>query len=331
MSEVIIAVDLGGTKIRAARLDNRLNIIERHQMLTLAHEGLAPTLDRIKHIIRQVLPTDGTPITGIGISAPGPLNPLTGVVVAPPNLEGWHNVPLSDILNEAFGVPVYVGNDANVAALAEALLGAARGFRHVIYVTVSTGIGSGIIVDGRLLLGEEGLAAEAGHIIMITEGERVSSLEKEAAGPALARQTRERIAAGEASIIQQWVKGDLSKIDAVMVGQAAQQGDALAVSVVQRGGRMVGLGIVSLLHLFNPEVVVVGGGVANMGDMLFEPLRSAVQMHCIDEAYWRHLKIVPATLGDNVSIIGAASLVATRGGQEDVGEVGAALQELGGA
>lgn len=331
MSGVIIAVDLGGTKIRAARLDNRLNILERHQTLTLAHEGLKSTLDRIKQIIKHVLPTDGTLVTGIGISAPGPLNPITGVVVAPPNLEGWHNVPLSDILNEAFQVPVYVGNDANVAALAETLMGAARGFRHVIYVTVSTGIGSGIIVDGRLLLGEQGLAAEAGHIIMMTEDEHVSSLEKEAAGPSLARQVRERVARGEASIVREWVKGDLSKIDAVMVGQAAQQGDELAMSVVRRGGWIVGLGIVSLLHLFNPEVVVIGGGVANMGEMLFDPLRTAIQKYCIDEAYWRNLKIAPAMLGDNVSIIGAASLVATRGGQEDVADVSAALQALGGA
>ncbi|MCB9453423.1 MAG: ROK family protein [Anaerolineaceae bacterium] len=324
MSDVIIGVDLGGTRVRVARLNHRLEILSRHETLTHADEGLEATLTRIKQQIRSALPTDGTAVAGIGISAPGPLNPTTGVIVAPPNLPGWHNVPLGDILYDEFDIPVYTGNDANVAVLAETVHGASRGFRHVIFITISTGIGSGFIVDGKLLLGKEGLAAEAGHVVILA-GERVSTLEKEAAGPALARQARARIQAGESSVMHAMVNGNLSKIDGAVVGHAAQQGDALALDIVRYGGRIVGLGIASLLHLFNPEIVVLGGGVSQLGDLLFDPLRKAVETYTIDDAYWRDLQIVPAGLGENVSIVGAGALVATRGGVEDITEVAAKI------
>jgi glucokinase len=318
-SESLIAVDLGGTRVRAARLSPTLEIEMRQEMLTEDERGLEATLERIKDMIRAVWPQDGKSVEGIGISAPGPLNPLTGVVVAPPNLKGWHNVPLANILRDAFGVPVFVGNDANVAGLAETVMGAARGYRHVIFMTVSTGIGSGMIIDGKMLLGKVGLGAEAGHIIMVA-GNRVSTLEKEAAGPSLARKARARIEAGEPSSIRELVKGDLTQISGATVGKAAQSGDPLALDIVREGGRMVGLGLVSLLHLFNPEIVIVGGGVSNLGDLLFTPMREAIQEYCIDRAYWTDLHIERAALGENVSIFGAAALVVTQGGLTDVSQ-----------
>jgi glucokinase len=325
MSNVVIGVDLGGTRLRAASLSRELQIIERHETLTHAQEGPDATIERMKQMIAQVLPKDGSKVDGIGISAPGPANPITGVIVAPPNLPGWHNVPLVDILNKEFGVPVYLGNDANVAALAEVVRGAARGYRHAIYITVSTGIGGGVISDGRMLLGKEGLGAEAGHMIMVVENDHVSTLELEAAGPALARKAVARIKAGEKSLITELVNGDLSQVSGRVVGNAASAGDVLAVDVVRRGGWMVGLGIVTLLHLFNPEIVVLGGGVTNVGDLLFKPLREAVEKYALDASYWRDLKIVPSGLGEDVSIFGAAALVVTQGGQEDVQKVMAKL------
>jgi glucokinase len=320
MPEAIIGLDLGGTRVRAARLSHDLIIDERYETLTDDERGLEATLVTIKDMVRSVLPKDGTSVAGIGVSAPGPLNPATGVVVAPPNLKGWHNVPLGDILKSEFGLPVYVGNDANVAGLAETVRGAAIGCRNVIFITISTGIGSGMICDGKMLLGKEGLAAEAGHIILLAD-DLVSTLEKEAAGPALARKARRRIENGAKSLIQEMVNGDLDQISGATVGHAAQQGDSLALEIVRDAGRMVGLGMVSLLHLFNPEILVFGGGVSTLGDLLFDPMREAIQTYCIDTAYWRELRIVPAALGENVSVIGAASLVVTRGGVVDVAEV----------
>lgn len=318
MTKDIIAVDLGGTRIRVARMDEHLQMQERYETLTLAHEGLDATMGRIKQSVRHVLPKDVSHVDGIGISAPGPLNPVTGVIVSPPNLPGWHNVPLRDILEDEFGVRVFTGNDANVAALAETLLGAARGYRHVIYITHSTGVGGGIIVDGKMLLGKEGLGAEYGHIIMIVDGDRVSTLETEVAGPDMALQASRRIEAGEKSLIGEMVHGKLSEISGSIVGDAAVQGDRMALEIVRRSGRLMGLGIVTLLHLFNPEIVVMGGGVSKLGELIFEPMRTAIQQHCIDPAYWRDLKLVTAGLGDDVSLYGAAALVATDGGVADI-------------
>lgn len=316
----IIGVDLGGTRIRAALLDRQLNALHRVETLTRAEDGLDATLERIKEQIARVLPEDQV-IGGIGVSAPGPLNPTTGVVVHPPNLPGWQDVPLSQILRERFDVPVYIGNDANVAALAETTRGAARGYRHAIYITVSTGIGSGIIIDGRLLLGHRGLAAEAGHMVMLV-GEHVSTLEEEAAGPDMAAQARQRIETGERSAIIDMVRhGDLSQITGSIVGRAATKGDPLALDIVQRSGTLVGCGIVNLLHLFNPEIVIVGGGVSTLGDLLFKPMREAIQKYTIDDDYWRELVITTPDLGEDVSIIGAAALVVTNGGVEDVTRV----------
>lgn len=320
MAEKIIAVDLGGTRVRAARLNQQLEIEMREEMLTEDERGLEATLERMKDMIRAVWPKDNASVRGIGVSAPGPLNPMTGVIVRPPNLKGWHNVPLGNILRDAFGVPVYVGNDANVAGLAETVMGAARGCRHVIFITVSTGIGSGMIVDGKMLLGKAGLAAEAGHTILVVN-DKVSSLEKEAAGPALARKAGLRIKAGEESIMSEMVDGDLTQISGATVGRAAQQGDRLALEIVREGGRFLGLGIVSLLHLFNPEIVVIGGGVSNLGELLFTPMREAIREHCIDPSYWQELRTEQAALGENVSIFGAASLVLTQGGMGDISQV----------
>ncbi|MBI5670451.1 MAG: ROK family protein [Chloroflexi bacterium] len=324
MPDTIIGVDLGGTRVRAARLDPHLNILYREETLTRDEDGLDATLARIKDLIRSVLPKDHAPIAGIGISAPGPLNPLTGVVVAPPNLKGWHNVPLGDILRAEFGVPVYVGNDANVAGLAETVMGAGRGYRNVIFITLSTGIGSGIIIDGRMLLGTVGLAAEAGHMTLVV-GDRITTLEKECAGPALARKARERIERGERSRMLELAGGDVQAIDGKIVGMGVAVSDPLALDIVREAGYLIGLGMVTLLHLFNPEILLFGGGVSQIGEPLFGPLREAIEKHAIDRAYWENLKITPVALGENVSIIGAAALVPTRGGVEDVTAVATKL------
>jgi glucokinase len=170
------------------------------------------------------------------------------------------------------------------------------------------------------------LGAEVGHVIILVE-DRVSTLELEAAGPALARQAKARIEAGEASQIREMVNGDLSKISGATVGTAAGAGDALARSIVARAGRIVGYGVVSLLHLFNPEIIVFGGGVSTIGDLLFDPMQEAIREASIDSSYWQDLKIVMAGLGENVSLYGAGALALTKGGVENVTVVKAELDD----
>ena len=252
MGKQIIAVDLGGTQLRTARYDHDLNLLQRESTLTRADLGPQATINRLIAYIDKVMPGSRDDITGIGISSPGPLNPKTGVIIAPPNLPGWNNVPLGELVAKEFGLPVFIGNDANVAALAEASKGAAQGCRHVVYITVSTGIGSGIISDGKLVAGRDGLAAELGHIPIIVEHGKVSSIELEAAGPALAGRARAALEAGAISCLAGMVAGELSRIDAKAVGLAAAEGDQLAIKTLAYAGRIIGLGIVTALLLFNP-------------------------------------------------------------------------------
>jgi glucokinase len=306
-NELHIGVDLGGTRIRAARFDAELAMQERVETLTDAPDGPDAVIGRIVAQVKAVWPKTGT-VGGVGISVPGPMNPYTGIVVAPPNLPGWHNVPLKAVLEEKLGVPVHLGNDANLAALAEYEMGAGRGYKDLIYITVSTGIGSGVISNGRLLIGNEGLGAECGHLIIFTDEENVSTLEKEAAGPAIARMARAMIERGEPSTILDMVSSPM-EIDARHVSEAAKNGDRLSIRILSRAGRLIGLGLVSLLHTFNPEIVVIGGSVAEYNwEILSRPMQWAIQHYAIDSAYWKKLVVAPAALGENVCLIGAGAL-----------------------
>lgn len=315
MSECIIGVDLGGTQMRAARFDTQFNVIERIANPTQADQGPERVTKRLLDTIAEVMPDDPATVSGIGLSVPGPINPHQGTIIAPPNLPGMHNAPIRKIVQERFDIPTYLGNDANVAALAEATMGAGKGYRYLIYLTVSTGIGSGIIDDGHLLVGANGLGAEAGHMMMMVDGEIVD-LEGVGSGTAIARQARARLKHKPDEHLLRLAGGSIDDVSAKIVGQAAAEGNALAIELIERAGYMVGLGIVSLMHLFNPQIIVVGGGVTNTGDLLFEPMRKAVREHTLDPMYHKHVPIVKAALGDNVALIGAAALVSTRGGSQ---------------
>jgi len=314
MAPYIISVDIGGTQIRAALSDREGNIIHRVAHLTLAEEGPEPVIGRIKEAIRQAASQHLGQVEAIGIATAGPLDPWEGVIIKAPNLPGWHQVPLRAIIEEEFGLPTHVGNDANLAALAEQRFGAGKGTRDLIYITHSTGIGGGIIVDGRLLLGSKGLGAEVGHITLDIDGPRcgcgnIGCLEAMAAGPAIARNAIQAIEAGRETIIPDLVEGDLSRISAKEVSEAAQQGDPLGIKLIRQAGELLGIGLVSLMHLFNPEIIVIGGGVSKAGDLLFEPVRETVRTRCMAEDYWRDTPIVPAALGDDVGLMGGIALV----------------------
>jgi glucokinase len=311
-NDVFIGIDLGGTRIRAARLDADLRIQQRIETLTLDEEGQAAVIERIVAQAQAVWPRDAR-VAGVGVSAPGPVDTNAGLLTTPPNLKGWHNVPLARLLQERLGAPTFLGNDANLAALAEYSQGAAKGYRHAVYITVSTGIGGGVIIDGRMLLGTRGLAAELGHMVLVADGDRVSSLEREASGTAIGRQAQAALDRGEESILREMAES-IDAVDAKLVSMAAKAGDKLALRLAHRAGWMLGHGVSSILLAFNPEIVVIGGGAAKgLWEWLLPPMWEAIKANCIDAAYWDKLKIVQPILGEDVSLVGAGALAMRQG------------------
>ena len=314
MADYYVAVDLGGTNIRTIRGTADGTILARVSLRTQAAEGEAAVMARILGAIREVWPPDPNDhVHAIGVSVPGPVDPWRGILFNAPNLPGWSYVPLGDLITREFHVPARLGNDANLAALAEYRFGAGKGHANMVYITLSTGIGSGVIADGRLLLGAKGLAAELGHVCVDLNGPRcncgnIGCIEAIAAGPAIAKTAVAKIQAGEHSVMPELVSGNLADVSAETVGQAAQMGDALAASIVLHAGRAIGAAIVNLLHAFNPGIVICGGGLTRMGDLLMEPIRQTMVERASDRDYW--VDIVLASLGDDVALLGALALAA---------------------
>ena len=313
MKDNVVAVDLGGTLIRSALINEKGEILARAKRETLAQEGPEPVIGRTEACIRDV--SKGA--EPISIAAPGPLDPWKGIIHQAPNLPGWREVPLADILHRTFKVPVYLNNDANLAALAEHRFGAGQGVSDLIYLTISTGIGGGIISQGRLLVGAKGLAGEVGHMTLEPEGPPCGCggrghLESLASGPAIARRAVEEIEKGAETSITRLVEGEPSKVTAKVVAQAAQEGDPLANSIFKEAGFYIGLGIANLLHILNPELIIIGGGVSKAGDLLFDPIRATVEARAI-LSIKEGVKIVPSALGDDVGLLGAAAFVLKAG------------------
>jgi glucokinase len=308
----VIAVDFGGTHIRAAFFPSAAtDPSQQTKIKTLAEDGPNAVLDRIEGAIKTVAPTKRKGLR-IGIAAPGPLDPFKGIILSTPNLPGWENVPLADEISTSFDCPVVINNDANLAALGEWKHGAGQGCNDLIYLTISTGIGGGVITQGQLLLGAHGLAGELGHMTVVPKGPRcgcgqLGHLEAIASGTSIARIARERLEAGESSILSEMVS-DYADVDAVILGQAAGEGDPFAYSIIENAGKAIGSHLASLVHAFNPTRIVIGGGLSQLGDLLFSPVRKAIKDEIIHPAYLQNLEVQSAELGDNAGLIGAMVL-----------------------
>ncbi len=315
-SAYIVGVDLGGTQVRAGLATPDGHLLRRESLPTRAEEGLDAVISRIERLVRAVS-SDGPreQVRGVGVVAPGPLDPWQGVVRFAPNLAGWHDVPLRDLLQERLGLPVFTGNDANLAALAEYRFGAGQGVDHLIYITVSTGIGGGIIVNGQMLLGHGGYAAEIGHHTVNEDGPvckcgNVGCLEALASGTAIAREARVAVAAGEETRLREMCEGDIWRLDARMVAEAAQAGDEVARDILETAGHYLGVGILNLMHIFNPRRVILGGSVMKAGELITAPMWEVIRAR-VGRIYLEEFEIVPAALGDDVGILGAVALVLT--------------------
>lgn len=300
----IIGVDLGGTNLRAALADDQGNIYQIVRVPTEGGGGPEVVTDQIVNCIGQMraaVPV-GELLAGVGIGSPGPLDPFEGVVHTMPNLPGWDNVPLRDILAERTGLPIELGNDANAAALGEWYFGAGRGQRNLVYITVSTGIGGGVIADGRLVLGHQGAAAEVGHHIV--EWQTLSSWENLAAGPAIARAAAEAMMAAPHSLLHTLATPET--VAAEHVARAAAAGDPTALELMEREAELLGAGLVNMLHLFSPGLILLGGGVAMNNPQLLDRAREVIRARAM--AAYRDTPIRLAELGDRVGLLGAVAL-----------------------
>lgn len=305
-----VAVDIGGTQIRVAIYPETSNVPIIQKRIKTCENNQTP-LDRMINLIHELWPSEGKVIS-IAVGAPGFLDPKSGLVVKASNVPGWINLPLSSIVENEFHVPVYLGNDANLAALGEWRFGAGQGYHDILYLTVSTGIGGGLIMSDRMIEGAHGMAGELGHITAEPNGPmcgcgKRGHLEAVASGPAIARYVKEKMDSGIPTVFPPG-----SSPTAKEIGAAAKEGDALSIEAFNAAGFYLGRSVADFLHILNPSLLIFGGGVSLSGDTIMKPLKASIKQHVIDPEYMNHLTITTTVLGDNTGLLGALALMQSK-------------------
>jgi glucokinase len=311
---LILAIDLGGSKILTAVVTSRGEILSSDETATPATKEREVLIQTIVDSANRSLKQGNLnmlEICAVGVGAAGISNPEAGILFTSPNIPGLRNVLLTDIMQERLGKKTFLINDADAAALGEFYFGAARGVRNFIYVTLSTGIGGGIVIDGKIYTGAIGAAGEVGHMTIDDNGPICNCgnrgcWEALASGTALAREARMRIERGARSSIVEHARGDIEGVTAQAIYSAAQQGDNLAKELIARTGHYIGVGLANLINIFNPELIVIGGGLSGMGDMLLNPAFKVAGERAFKEAF-QAVRFASAELGRNSTVLGAAA------------------------
>ena len=310
-----VGVDVGGTKVAAGLVNANGEIISQSRVPMVSSASAEEGLSAVLQAIAQILPGDARPqVSGIGICAPGPLDPETGVILNPPNVPCWRNFPLAEEVRMVHRVPVGVDNDANAAALAEARWGAGRGYQNVFYATVGTGIGTGIIFDGRIFHGRTGAAGEGGHVSIDYRGPlcncgKPGCIEVYASGSAIGKRARQKITAGEKSSLLELAGGNLDSVTGEVVGMAHAAGDPLATKILSETADMVALWLSNMIDLLDPHVIVIGGGAAALLKPFFERIRQRIPQLTVNPRSGE-VPIVSSRYGADSGIAGGAALCA---------------------
>lgn len=308
MQSMAIGIDLGGTQLRAALLDQHGNLLARKETQTAATAGPDRVIDQMRDLTSSLLKdVDHQAIAGLGLSMPGPLDTEAGIALDVPTLAGFVDYPLRSELQKRFPFPISLENDGIAAAIGEWQFGAGRGIRNLLYLTVSTGIGGGAIIDGRVIRGRRGMAGHVGHMSLIPDGNLCPCGNRgcfEAHGSGTAFTQRAQLRAGESAntILG---KGGVA-IDSKSVFAAARQGDRLANSLIDEEAEILGRGLTSLIHIFSPELVIVGGGLSNEFARLSPGIRGYVSRSAMPA--FRDVRIVQSALRENSGLVGAAAL-----------------------
>jgi glucokinase len=312
--QLVIGVDVGGTKVAAGIVTADGEIKNQTRTPMIGDRDAATGFAAVKSAIDSLFAgTPKTSVRAIGVCAPGPLDPNTGVVVNPPNLPCWRNFPLADKLAELYNVPVKIDNDANAAALAEAQWGAGRGYRNVFYACIGTGIGTGIVFDGRIYHGRTGAAAEGGHVSIDYRGPRCNCgkpgcIEILASGTAIAKRARAKLSAKDTrSALLDLAGGSIEAVTSEMVGAAYESGDPVAREVLQETVEVVSLWLSNIVDLLEPDVMILGGGVAAMLGSSFDEIRRRIQQYCVNSRA-AEIPLLQARYGADAGIAGGAAL-----------------------
>lgn len=311
---IAAGVDLGGTKIHTVVATVGGRVLGEDRRPTEAVLGPDAVVARIAASVRAAAEQAGVGtegIVGVGISSPGPCDPKRGVVTDAPNLPGFHDIPISRLVTEALGLPVRLENDANAACYGEYRFGAGRGLRHIVYVTLGTGIGGGIIIDGKIYEGASGAAGEVGHIVVDHDGPPCNCggrgcVETLAAGPAIAREAAVAIAAGRSPMLAKLAGS--GQPTAELVHAAALEGDETSREIIGRAGYFLGVGLIGVLNVLNPEVLILGGGLLGLGDLYLGPAISTAKSDAFEQIM-ADVTITTAALGERSGALGAAALV----------------------
>lgn len=304
-----IGIDLGGTKICGAVANEAGTVLAKYTLPTEAAEGEAAVLARVIAVVEAVINESKVPaeqLGGIGIGSPGPLDMKQGVIIAPANLP-FRNFNIAQPLKDRFGLPVYLDNDANAAAIAEYVFGAGKGTEHMIFITVSTGIGAGGVLNGKVYRGNTYNAMEVGHCTVEKDGPRCNCgnngcAELYASGTAIGRAAQMAVAGGQSTVLSQY-----DKPTAYEVFQAAEAGDAVAAAILEQALHYLGICVANTIMSFDPEVVILGGGVAQAGERVFNSVKKVVAARCLPTMA-ENTRIVPAALGTDAGVLGAVAL-----------------------
>jgi len=320
----IVGVDLGGTKILTALINKKGEIVAQVKQATDAEAGPERVIARIADSVERTLrKAEVAPerVLAVGVGAPGPLNPDTGIILNAPNLPGWVDVPLAEHLRDKTKLPVFVENDVNAGTYGEFKLGAGRGVSDLVGIFVGTGIGGGLILGGQLRSGFRHVAAEVGHMIVVADGPRcgcgaLGCLEAVASRTAITRDLVAAINAGRTSILTVLAGDKLDDLTSGVLSEAAQRGDPLTLEVLARAQHYLGLAVASIINLIDPEMVILGGGVVEaLGEGFLGPVRETAYANLIAKHDLQRVKIVAAELGDHAGVLGAAMLAMERVGK----------------
>ncbi|RFT15277.1 MAG: putative ROK-family transcriptional regulator [Candidatus Saccharicenans subterraneus] len=312
----IIGIDLGTTNIYGVLADLNASIIHEEKQPTRLEEGFYSIMEQTSEIIEKLSRQTAERkkrLCGIGMAVAGLINKSRNIVEFSPNFH-WHDVDIVGNLSQKFSVPIYFDNVTRVMALGELCYGVGKQYKNFVFINVGYGIGAGIILDGQPLLGSVGMAGEFGHITVEKDSQtqcdcgNFGCLEALASGQGIARAARDELKKGTQSVLMEMCGGDLNKVTAEMVANAAKKGDALAWNVFSRAAEYIGLGISALINLFNPEAVVMGGGVIQAGEILFDNIRKTINARALNRSS-RGVPLLPATFGLKAAAMGAVSLV----------------------